>query len=125
VAHPLDEGSLLYFIRTIPLTVGTDTNINDYFVPDRNPVELHVTGRERISVPAGTCNAIVIRPVIHTGGLFGQGGQAQVWLSDDSNHIMLQMKSRLPIPGGQLNLYLRSYRLAGDSTKRTPACKAP
>ena len=124
VAHPLDEGSLLSLIRTLPLGIGSDTSLDDYFVASRNPVELHVIGKERISVPAGTCNAIVVKPVIHTTGLFSQNGQAQVWLSDDSDHIMLQMKSKLPIPGGQLNLYLRSYRLAGDSTTRTPACKA-
>lgn len=125
VAHPLDEGSLLFFIRTIPFAVGMDTSLYDYFDAARNPVDLQVTGRERITVPAGTCDAMVIKPIIHTSGLFSKGGQAQVWLSDDSNHIMLQMKSKLPIPGGQLNLYLKSYRLAGDSTKRTPACKAP
>ena len=30
VEHPLDEGSFLYFLRTVPLRVGLDTSFNDY-----------------------------------------------------------------------------------------------
>lgn len=108
VSDPLDDGSFLYFIRTIPLEVGKTYEFNRYFRPDRNPVVVKVVGRERISVPAGTFQTIVIQPVIKSKGIFSENGQARIWLSDDANRIMVQMKSRTRI--GSLNLYLQSHR---------------
>jgi hypothetical protein len=107
-AHqPLDDGSFLYFIRTIPLVVGQTYDFNRYFRPDRNPVRVRVLRKERITVPAGTFNAIVVQPVIKTTGIFSENGQALIWLSDDDRKIMLQLKSKLSF--GSLNLYLKSY----------------
>ncbi|MDH5235200.1 MAG: DUF3108 domain-containing protein [Gemmatimonadota bacterium] len=119
VPDPLDDGSFLFFIRTVPLEVGKTYEFNRYFKPDRNPVTIRVLRKERVKVPAGTFNAIVLQPIIKTSGIFSEGGQAEIWLSDDDKRMMLQMKSRLSF--GSLNLYLRSYRLeapadAKDST---------
>ncbi len=108
LADPLDDGSFLYFVRRVPLDAGKTYDFNRYFRPDRNPVRIIVLRRERIHVPAGDFNAIVIQPIIKAKGLFSEGGKAQVWLSDDSARVMLQMKSSLPI--GSINLYLREYR---------------
>jgi hypothetical protein len=122
VPLPLDDGSFLFFIRTVPLEVGNEYSFNRYFRPDRNPVRIQVLRRERISVPAGTFDAIVIRPIIKSRGVFSENGRAEVWLSDDSNRVMLQMKSRLRI--GSLNLYLKSYRPA-HSTSDTTVTQTP
>ena len=51
----------------------------------------------------------------------GHSGQPR--LSDDDNHIILQVKSKVPhLPIGSLNLYLKSYR---PSTSRPPADTPP
>ncbi len=110
VKNPLDDGSFLYFLRTIPLAVGETYTFERYFRPDRNPVTIRVLRKERIEVPAGEFDAIVVQPVIKTRGIFSENGHAEVWLSDDENRIMLQMKSGLSF--GSLNLYLKSYRPA-------------
>jgi hypothetical protein len=115
VDHPLDEGSLLYYLRTIPLRIGLDTTFNDYFRADRNPIRLKVLRRDTIEVPAGKFAAIVVQPIFPSK-LFSEGGNAEVWLSDDDNRIMLQMKSKVSF--GSLNLYLKSYR--PSPTTRTP-----
>ena len=107
VSQPLDDGSFLYFLRTIPLEVGKTYDFNRYFRPDRNPVRIKVLRKESVKVPAGTFNAIVVQPVIKTKGIFSENGHAEVWLSDDDRHIMLQLKSKLSF--GSLNLYLKSY----------------
>jgi hypothetical protein len=107
VSQPLDDGSFLYFIRTIPLEVGRTYDFTRYFRPDRNPVRIRVLRKERIRVPAGTFDAIVIQPVIKTKGIFSENGHAEIWLSDDDRHIMVQLKSKLSF--GSLNLYLKSY----------------
>ncbi|HEX5436302.1 MAG TPA: DUF3108 domain-containing protein [Gemmatimonadaceae bacterium] len=108
VRNPLDDGSFLYFIRTVPLVVGETYTFSRYFRPDRNPVTIRVLRRERVTVPAGTFDAVVIQPIIKTTGIFSDKGQAEIWLSDDSRRIMLQMKSKLSI--GSINLYLQSYQ---------------
>ena len=113
VADPLDDGSFLFFIRTVPLEVGKTYEFNRYFKPDRNPVTIRVLRRERVRVPAGAFDAIVIQPIIKTSGIFSEGGAAEIWLSDDDKRMMLQMKSRLSF--GSLNLFLRSYRWSADS----------
>ena len=107
VPNPLDDGSFLYFIRTIPLEVGQTYDFDRYFRPDRNPVRIKVLRKERIRVPAGQFNAIVIQPVIKTKGIFSENGHAEIWLSDDDRHIILQLKSRLSF--GSLNLFLKRY----------------
>lgn len=107
VRQPLDDGSFLYFVRTIPLVVGQTYDFNRYFRPDRNPVRIRVLRKERIRVPAGTFDAIVIQPVIKTKGIFSENGHAEIWLSDDERRIMLQLKSKLSF--GSLNLYLKSF----------------
>jgi Protein of unknown function (DUF3108) len=114
VHNPLDDGSFLYFLRTIPLSVGETYSFDRYFRPDRNPVTIRVLRRERIRVPAGEFNAVVVQPVIKSKGIFSENGHAEVWLSDDDDHIMLQMKSGLKF--GSLNLYLKSHRRAPAQT---------
>ncbi|MFL5488785.1 MAG: DUF3108 domain-containing protein [Gemmatimonadaceae bacterium] len=113
VNQPLDDGSFLYFIRTIPLVVGQTYDFDRYFRPDRNPVRIRVLRKESVKVPAGTFNAIVIQPVIKTKGIFSENGHAEIWLSDDDRHIMLQLKSKLSF--GSLNLYLKSYSPSPNS----------
>lgn len=104
VADPLDDGSFVYFVRTLPLEVGKTYEFQRYFKPDRNPVTIRVLRRERVTVPAGTFDAIVIQPVIKTKGIFSENGQAELWLSDDDRRLVLQMKSRLSF--GSIDLYL-------------------
>lgn len=117
VRDPLDDGSFLYFVRTLPLVVGRTYEFDRYFRPDRNPVTIRVLRKEVIQVPAGRFNAIVVQPIIRTSGIFSENGRAQVWLSDDDRRIVLQVKSTLSF--GSINLFLRAYRPApADSQTR-------
>ena len=110
VESPLDDGSFLYFIRTQLLEVGKEYTYDRYFDPEANPVRIRVLRKERLRVPAGEFDAIVLQPIIKTSGIFSEGGSATIWLSDDSRRMVLQLKSRLSF--GSLNLYLLRYRLA-------------
>jgi hypothetical protein len=105
---PLDDISFVYYARTLPLTVGETYTLNHYFRPDRNPVVIRVLRRDRIQVPAGTFNTIVVQPIIKTRGLFSEGGEAEIHFTDDDRRIMVYMQSRIP---GRMNLslHLREY----------------
>lgn len=119
VTFPLDDGSFLFFIRTIPLEVGKEYSFDRYFRPDRNPVRIQVLRKEKIDVPAGSFETIVIRPIIKARGVFSEGGRAEVWLTDDPRRLMVQLKTHMKL--GSLSLFLRSYTPAkqpGDTTSK-------
>jgi hypothetical protein len=108
VAEPLDDASFIFFVRTLKLEVGQTLSFNRYFRPNANPVTIQVLRRETITVPAGTFSTIVVKPIIRTSGIFSEGGQAELWFSDDSAHTLIQMKAKLSF--GSINLYLRPSR---------------
>ena len=83
-SEPLDDVAFLYYARTLPLEVGETYTINRYFREDGNPVVLRVLRKETIRMPAGTFNTIVVQPIIQTDGLFGEGGEAEVYFTDDA-----------------------------------------
>lgn len=117
VEKPLDDASFLYFVRTVPLEVGKTYTFNRYFRPDRNPVIVKVLRKEAVEVPAGKFNTIVIQPIIKSQGIFAEGGEAQMWLSDDDRRMMVQFKAKVPYLK-TLDLYLTSYKgtIATDGT---------
>lgn len=117
VDHPLDDGSFIYYLRTVPLRVGMDTTFNDYFKAAKNPIRFKVLRKDTIDVPAGRFPALVVQPIFQSS-LFADGGHAEVWFSDDANRIMLQMKSNVRF--GSLSLYLKSYH-PSQMTAATPA----
>jgi hypothetical protein len=104
VEYPLDEGSFIYSLRALPLEVGKTYTINRYYNAERNPIVVTIVRRERIKVPAGEFDAIVVRPVVKSRGLFGEAAKAEVWLSDDSSRKLLKLRSGLPVGTLQLEL---------------------
>jgi hypothetical protein len=112
---PLDDLSFLFYARTLPLNVGDTYRLNRYFKESGNPVVLQVVRRDTVEVPAGTFRTIVVRPVIKTRGIFGEGGQAEVHFSDDERRMVVMVRSRVPVVGS-LSLHLRSYRASATAT---------
>lgn len=107
--RPLDDLSFMYYARTLPLEVGDTYTLNRYFKESGNPVVLRVVRKETIDVPAGRFRTVVVQPVIRTNGLFGEGGRAEIYFSDDERRIPVLIKSRVPVVGS-LTMSLRSYR---------------
>lgn len=103
----LDEASFIYFARAADLEVGETYEWNRYFRYDRNPVILRVLRRETITVPAGEFETIVVRPIIKTGGIFAEGGEAEVYMTDDEDRLLIKLVSKLKV--GTLTLELTDY----------------
>jgi hypothetical protein len=118
--QPLDDLSFLYHVRTIPLEVGQSYTIPRYYKDEGNPVILQVLRREEVTIPAGTFRTIVVRPIIKTDGMFSEGGEAEVFLTDDELRLPVQLKTKLSI--GTINLELISWtpgtRLVSRDTSR-------
>ncbi len=101
---PLDDVSMVYYARTLPLVVGETYTLNRYFKTEGNPVVLEVLRKDRKKVGAGTFNTIVVRPVVRTRGLFSEGGEAEIHFSDDERRLVVYMKTRMP--GINMTLHL-------------------
>jgi hypothetical protein len=105
--QPLDDVSILYFIRSLPLVVGEEYSLDRYFKEDGNPVLIQVLRIETIEVPAGRFETIVVRPLIQTKGLFSEGGEAEVFITNDERRLLVYLKSKVPLVGS-LTLHLKS-----------------
>ena len=111
VEGALDEGAFIYLVRTMALEPGQTYELARYFRPDRNPVKIQVARKERVKVPAGEFETVVVQPTIKARGIFSEGGRAEVWFSDDSSRAVVQLKSKMKV--GSLSLLLKSRRPGG------------
>jgi len=112
VADPLDDAAFLYWIRTVPLTIGERYEFRRYFRVERNPVIVEVLGHDRVNVAGHKWNAIVLRPKIpNGGGIFAEKAEARLWLSDDSARIVLGLQSKFSF--GHVTLKLKEYTVPG------------
>jgi hypothetical protein len=120
---PLDDISFLYWIRTMPLAVGETYENNRYFKENGNPVVIKVLRKERIEVPAGEFNTIVVQPIVKTEGLFKEDGRAEVYLSDDASRHVVYMRIEIPVIGS-MTLHLKEFKpgtpLAASSAAARP-----
>ena len=106
---PLDDISFIYFLRTLPLVVGQEYRFSRYFKETGNPVVIRVVRKDTVEVPAGTFETIVVKPVIQTRGLFGEGGEAELHFTDDDRRLMVYMRSKVPLVGS-ITLHLREIQ---------------
>jgi hypothetical protein len=106
--RPLDDVSFLYWSRTLPLEVGRTYTFHRYFKESGNPVTVKVLRREQVTVPAGTFNTIVVQPLIRTSGLFSEGGEAEVYYTDDARRLIVLVKTKVTF--GSMQLQLESYQ---------------
>ena len=122
VSNPLDDGSFIYAVRAAAVRVGEIRREDRYFRPDRNPVVLTGLRREDVTVPAGRFATVVVAPTIRTKGMFAEGGEAEVWFSDDERRYPVQVKSRFG--GFTITLALQSVTLGDQAPLQTIAAVA-
>jgi hypothetical protein len=103
----LDEVGFLYLLRLLPLEHGAVYRFDSYFLPHGNPVEFRVVGRERIRVPAGRFNTVVVQPVLPSMGIFNRDAGARVYLSDDDRRILVKLTTSTKF--GTVAFHLRRY----------------
>ena len=115
----LDEISYLFFARLLPLEVGKKYEFERYFKEDGNPATVEVLRREEIRVPAGRFQTVVLRPEIRTDGLFGEGGEAEVYITDDDRRILVRLTTSLSVGSG--NLFLTAYESGEGGALISPA----
>lgn len=104
--HIQDILSSLYYLRSQTLTPGKNVSVN-VNTKKNWPLLVRVIRKEKITVPAGTFDTVLIEPLIRKHGIFVQKGRKlQVWLTDDSKKIPVQMQ--VDILFGHVNAVLVS-----------------
>jgi LysM repeat protein len=105
-----DVLSEFYFFRTLKFNLGDIVSV-PVVADDGKSYELLVTivKRERISVPAGSFDCIVVEPALKFEGLFQQRGRVAIWLTDDEHHVPVLIKSQIVI--GTIDIVLREARV--------------
>jgi hypothetical protein len=116
--QPLDDVSFLFWSRTLPLEVGRTYEFKRYFKEEGNPVVIRVLRRETVTVPAGTFNTIVVKPIIQTSGLFREGGEAEVYYTDDERRMIVMVRTKFSI--ANMTMQLESYTPGRRLTSTVP-----
>jgi hypothetical protein len=103
-----DALSAFYYTRTQPLPVGGSV-VFDYHASKKSlPLEVKVLGRDRVKVPAGQFDCIVIEPVLKAGGVFKNKGRLLIWLTADERRIPVLMRSKVTI--GSVDVVLQELK---------------
>jgi Protein of unknown function (DUF3108) len=92
-ADTFDIYSSFYFVRHQPLEPGRSIFINVLDGRKMHRVEIRVLRRERIKVPAGRFDTIVIEPMVTSEGVFEGKRGAYIWLTDDSRRIPVKAET--------------------------------
>lgn len=98
-----------YYARTQPLVVGQSFDIDNFSDGRIYPLRVLVHRKERVEVPAGEFDCIVVQPVLREEGLFKQKGELTIWLTDDKRRMPVLMKSKILV--GSIDARLRHYEL--------------
>ncbi len=104
-----DVLSILYYARTLEMAVGDTFYIDNHSGRKVYPLAVKVQGRERVKVPAGTFDCLVVEPMLKAGGLFKHEGRIWVWLTDNTTKLPVLMKTKVII--GTVDAKLKTYRL--------------
>lgn len=105
-----DIVSAFYYIRTLDLTNthrGDVIHLQNFFDGETHPLDVRILGHQQIEVPVGTFECCVLEPMVVAGGLFKSEGSIRIWVTDDNDHIPVQMSSKILI--GSIDAKLVKY----------------
>lgn len=105
-----DVLSAFYYVRTVPLADGATLSIPTHDNEKTYEMVVKVHRRERVEVPAGKFDCVVVEPILKSEGVFKSKGSILVYLSDDARRVPVLVKSKIPI--GSISVSLTDMRLA-------------
>ena len=106
--YVLDILASFYYSRTRALEPGSSFDIDSFSDNRIYPLRVLVHRKERIKVPAGKFDCIVVEPVIRGEGLFKQKGKLTIWVTDDERRMPVLMKSKILV--GSIDARLTAFR---------------
>ncbi len=102
--------SAVYYARTLPLEVGQAIAMANHTGGKNYPIYIKVLRRERVKVPAGEFDCLVVEPVLQTSSLFEHKGKLTIWVTDDTVKMPVLLRSKVVI--GAFEAVLKSYTMS-------------
>ena len=110
-----DVLSAFYYVRTRPLPDGATMVVPTHDNKKSYEMEVRVHKRERIEVPAGKFNCVLVEPILKSEGVFKSKGSILVWLTDDERRMPVLVRTKVPV--GSINVALTDFRLFFEQKK--------
>lgn len=104
-----DPLSSFYYLRTLKLEVGKPVYVTVFDSKKVWNVEVQVLRKERVEVPAGRFDTILVRPMMKSEGFFSRRGEIYIWLTDDDRKIPVLLKTKVKIGSVNASLTGGSY----------------
>ncbi len=102
-----DVLSSFYYARTLNLGVGDSIPLPNHTDGRNYPILVITHERERVTVPAGTFDCLIVEPILKTPGLFDQKGRIKIWVTDDKIKMPVKMETEIMI--GKIHAELIEY----------------
>ncbi len=99
-----DPLSSFYYLRGLNLEVGKSVYVTIFDSKKVWNVEVQVLRKERVDVPAGEFDAIVIKPLMKSEGIFYRKGEIYIWLTDDEKKVPVKLQTKVKIGSINANL---------------------
>lgn len=93
----LDPLSSFYFVRTMRLVVGEPVYVTIFDSKKVWNVEVQVLKKEKVSLPVGTVDTILIKPLMKSEGIFYKKGDIFIWLTDDEKRIPVKLQTKVAL----------------------------
>ena len=92
-----DPLSILYAVRAMSLSVGQSVHMSIFDRGETWNAEVRILEREQLQLPIGTFKTLKVQPILHEASIFQKKGEMFVWLTDDAQHVPVQMRSTIMI----------------------------
>ncbi|MDP2277331.1 MAG: DUF3108 domain-containing protein, partial [Nitrospirota bacterium] len=93
-----------YYLRTLKLVVGEPVYVAMFDSKKVWNVEVQVLRKEKVTLPTGTVDTILIKPLMKSEGIFYKKGDIYIWLTDDEKRIPVKLQTKVAI--GSINALL-------------------
>jgi len=105
-----DMLSAFYHLRSFSegqLKIGDVLNLSVWIDDEMFPFRLRVVGSENVKTKFGTINCLKIIPSVMSGRVFKDKEGVSLWVTNDNNHIPVEIKAELAV--GSLKASLNNY----------------
>jgi hypothetical protein len=96
-AMTFDIYASFYHVRHQPLKPGATFYVNVLDGKKLHRIEIRVLRRERVKVPAGEFDTLVIEPMVAPEGVFEGKRGVRIWLTDDERRIPVKAQTKVRV----------------------------
>lgn len=93
----IDVYGSFYYVRYLPLEVGTSHHLNILDSKRQRLIEVRVLRKEKLKTVLGEVETIVIQPLVYSEGVFEGKGTVHIWLTDDERRIPVRARTRVTV----------------------------